>query len=224
MPDIRQFTLSKDVNWVNATTWPEDGGCNVLCLTDRQLSIVRQMVWPRCLFDQSFAVPIYPGHFRYPDSDLYAEYVDAVESLIDKLGEGSTVDCQAMLDQLEAIAGSVARGTPISVVYQKTDMPAGTSSQTIYQCPDSGVHLKVHALCFASIGTATSVKVGIDCGDGVAYIYEVRPPTSGQYYTFVAPMELTAGDILILRVIGATLNDDLYGWVHGVVYDVPVIE
>ena len=177
------FTMRQDVSWVNADTYPAAGGCNVLCLTDRQLSIVRQMVYPHALSPSRFVVPGFDRRFTYPTTALLAEHVDEVDGLLDKLGGGTTMDCDALLDALDTIATRLVPSALVAVSDFNTSLAAGAQNRTIYTCPQYKV-ARITTVGYMYAGTAPSLllvtmrKVG---GSAIAFT-AMKPPVSGIYY------------------------------------------
>jgi len=96
-----------------------------------------------------------------------------------------------------------------------TALPAGTSNQSGTAVP-AGDAVLVQSLCFAIVsGTITQVLLRLVSGAVTQNLIDQSSPTSGQYYIVNGSWLLPAGAFFQVRVIGATLNDDLYAYAWG---------
>jgi hypothetical protein len=223
LPDVRRFTMRGKVSWVNAQSWPDAGGCNVLCLTDRQLSIVRQLVWPRCEQLEVFAVPLFDGWYTYPTEELYEAFGDECDELLDKLGKGATVDCSNLQALLQLIADGVAPAEALLLTSSDLNLPAGNSNHTIVTV-NAGESAIISLVTLQYVGsTATSLRLYIYRSGTPYSVGDVTPPVSGRLYTFSGPYYLQALDTIQVRIFGATLNDDIIVTANGRLITLPVL-
>lgn len=208
---------------MNADRWPDAGGCNILCLTDRQLSILRQFTHPRCLSRGAFVVPVFDKWYSYPTEDLWASYVDEVDDLLDKLGKGATVDCQNMQSLLQLIADGVAPATNLLHARSSTSLSAGAVTVTAYEV-ETGTSAIVTNLAVQYIGTAPASMRVVITRSGVMYpLAEILTPVSARHYVWNGPWYLMYGDVLGVRLLNATAGDDIYLTTNGRVLVLPVL-
>ena len=98
--------------------------------------------------------------------------------------------------------------------YENLNLPAGNSNQDLLEIP-AGETWRIALLSYEYIGTVTSVKLSpYVCVGGVyAFINRCMSVESGAIYQEVLDVILNGGDTMGVRVTGATLNDDFYGWI-----------
>ena len=213
MSEVIRFTLRGDVSWINADIYPDLGGCNVMCLTDRQVSIIRQMVYPHALSPSRFVVPGWDRRFTYPSAELAAEHIHEVEDLIDKLGTEATVDCQALLDALATIAFNVLPAPAAGYIYNNTNLSAGNNTLTILTVAADHQVIVNNLVIQYTGGTASGLYVMIDYTDvdmSTPYVVVQKPVASGIFYQWQVRLNLSAGDALNVLVANATAGDDIF--------------
>jgi len=98
----RKIKLSDKVGKVLYDLFPQAGGCNVLCLSDRELHIVRQFVYPYASWETRFVKSVTGQWYETAPEELYNEYKKVVESLYVKL-IGGNMCCDAISELADAI-------------------------------------------------------------------------------------------------------------------------
>lgn len=102
------------------------------------------------------------------------------------------------------------------VLASNTDLAAGISVLTGVQVPANFVYV-AESFGIRYVGTITGVSVQVEVYDGAnAYpYYTFYPAVSGNLYHQICSITAKAGETYQVRVIGATLHDDLYFYLVG---------
>ena len=212
MSEVIRFTSRQDVSWVDVDSYPEAGGCNVLCLTDRELSILRQFCFPSAISDRALRSHLFDQWFAMPTGVQRLQYDLDVTSLLDKLGRGATMDCTDLLDAMNLAAFNALPPPAIGGIYSNTSLAAGNNTVTIWTVAAEH-QLIVNSLVLVYSGTgATSLRGQIDYVDvdmGKPYFAIQTPVASGTFYQWLVHLNLSAGDALELIVTGASAGDGI---------------
>ena len=179
----------------------------MLCLTDRQLSIVRQLVHPRCEVPTSFVVPIFDRWYTYPTAELYADYVNETDSLVDKLGSEGDMACSEIIDLLTAISAALELRDTIGLSWNNSSLPAGSVNISSSQVPAGSTYVLTN-ICFVYTGTApTRIVVNARVSASNREVYAQNAPASNIRYDRQGAWHLKAGEYLTTAITGATAGD-----------------
>jgi len=94
-------------------------------------------------------------------------------------------------------------------------MPAGISNVNCTAVPAGEVWKVSGATIVVISATCSEFRPAFDAGGVTIPISNVLAPVSGQLYPFVFDATLKAGDFMLGRFYGMTLNDDAYVIVFG---------
>ena len=98
--------------YVDTDLLPAEGGCNLLCLTDRQVAIIRSFVFPMVRWPTRWVQP-FQGQLYWVDTPTQLLLADEVDDLDLEVNGGHNVPCQELADALGTLitiansAGSV---------------------------------------------------------------------------------------------------------------------
>lgn len=113
MSEDRRLTLQKERGGYVATDLlPAEGGCNLLCLTDRQVAIIRSFVFPMVRWPTRWLTPVH-GELYDTDTATLELLADEIDDLDLEVNGGHNVPCQELADALGTLitiansAGSV---------------------------------------------------------------------------------------------------------------------
>jgi len=145
---IHVFHLAESATWVDSARYPEAGGCNLLCLSDRQVATVRQLL--RCgTWPTRFARNLSGSTFTYGDPAVYLEHKTEVEELLDQLG-GCDMGCNSLIlalgDLASAMAAATGAGTPTVVNCGSGGGGGGSPVQIALSCVDIPIESLVPAV------------------------------------------------------------------------------
>lgn len=100
MSEDRRLTLQKERGgYVDTNLLPAEGGCNLLCLTDRQVAIIRSFVFPMVRWPTRWLTPVH-GELYDTDSDTLVLLADEIDDLDLEVNGGHNVPCQSLADAL----------------------------------------------------------------------------------------------------------------------------
>lgn len=125
MTTTRRFHLpmvEHPVSWIDADTYPDPGGCHIICLSDRQCAIIRDMVSAKAYWPTRFASHLHGEQFTYGDPTVFAEHKLEVNELFEQIGEGSSVACTELVTALSDLAAALSAAQ------------AGSGGQNIINC------------------------------------------------------------------------------------------
>ncbi|GAI43128.1 unnamed protein product, partial [marine sediment metagenome] len=74
MSDTRKLRLTDKLGYLNTEDLAPVGGCNFLCLSDRQVAIIRGFVYPFARWPTRTVLPI-DGYRYMTDPDIFAELI-----------------------------------------------------------------------------------------------------------------------------------------------------
>lgn len=126
MPLFKLSIYHNPVSWVDADTYPEVGGCHLVCLSERQCATIRQVISPLLHLPNRFARRIFGNVFERGDPDIYQEHLAEIGDLLYQIGGGSDVACTELVASITALAEAIAAGAGVS------------GGQTIVNCGGGG--------------------------------------------------------------------------------------
>lgn len=85
--------------YVDTDLLPAEGGCNLLCLTDRQVAIIRSFVFPMVRWPTRWVQP-FQGELYWVDTPTQLLLADEVDDLDLEVNGGHNVPCQELADAL----------------------------------------------------------------------------------------------------------------------------
>jgi len=216
------FRLPAGFPYVDAGTWPAAGQDHLVWLTERQMSIIRQMVYPRCLADSAFCVPVYPGVFREGDQFDRLDFNDEVQDLLSKLNTEEAMTDTELQAIIEGAAMAVVAPMPWITSFGKTDLAAGPNNGTLYTAPAYNRVIVKHVAFYVVSTTIAEVRLYAEIGGVLAVFSQVATPAHGVRQLRDVHIVLAAGDKLTYALTGATLNDSLYVQAIGYVQAFPI--
>ncbi|GAH21289.1 unnamed protein product, partial [marine sediment metagenome] len=107
MSDIRKLRLSDKLGYLSTEDLAPVGGCNFLCLSDRQVAIIRGFVYPFARWPTRTVLPI-DGYRYMTDPAVFAELIPELDDLELQISGGSTMSCQTIADAIAALAAAIA--------------------------------------------------------------------------------------------------------------------
>ncbi|GAH91343.1 unnamed protein product [marine sediment metagenome] len=107
MSDTRKLRLTDKLGYLNTEDLAPIGGCNFLCLSDRQVAIIRGFVYPFARWPTRTVLPI-DGYRYMTDPDIFAELIPELDDLELQISGGSTMSCQTIADAIAALAAAIA--------------------------------------------------------------------------------------------------------------------
>jgi len=107
MSDTRKLRLTDKLGYLNTEDLAPVGGCNFLCLSDRQVAIIRGFVYPFARWPTRTVLPI-DGYRYMTDPDIFAELIPELDDLELQISGGSTMSCQQVADAITALAAAIA--------------------------------------------------------------------------------------------------------------------
>jgi hypothetical protein len=107
--DDRRLTLRDNVAYVDSNLLPPEGGCCLVCLSDRQRHIINQHVFPRAGWPSRVVKPA--GHGVYTqDSAALAIVLDELADLDLQINGGCQMSCDAIATAIGELAAAIAAG------------------------------------------------------------------------------------------------------------------
>ena len=100
-------SLSNKVGFVLVDDLPPVGGCNILCLSDREVHIIRRFVYPFAEWRSRFVRWLYGSIYQTATEAEYLEYQDEIGQLFNDIG-GEDMGCSELATALQAIATALA--------------------------------------------------------------------------------------------------------------------
>ena len=88
--EVRRLTLEDRISYMDTSTLPEEGGCNLLCLSDRQVAMIRAFVFPFVRWPTRWVTP-WQGRQYDTTPDAPAALADEIDDLDLQVNGGSTV-------------------------------------------------------------------------------------------------------------------------------------
>jgi hypothetical protein len=101
-------SLSNKVGFVLVDDLPAAGGCNILCLSDREVHIIRRFVYPFAEWRSRFVRWLYGNTYQTATEAEYLEYQDEIGQLMNDIG-GEDMGCSELATALTALASSLAQ-------------------------------------------------------------------------------------------------------------------
>lgn len=105
------FRLNADrnpVSWVDSNSYPDIGGCHLVCLSDRQCAIIRDMVYPAATWRTRFCRRVYGQTFTAGDPTIRQEHLKEVDDLLYQIGGASNMACTELIQALVDLATALA--------------------------------------------------------------------------------------------------------------------
>ena len=100
MSEVKRLTRKEEWGgFVNTDLLPVEGGCNLLCLTDRQVAIIRSFVFPAVRWPTRWVTPLH-GELYDTDPVTFALLADEIDDLDLEVNGGHNVPCQELADAL----------------------------------------------------------------------------------------------------------------------------
>jgi hypothetical protein len=100
MSEVKRLTLRDEkYGLVNTALLPPEGGCNLLCLTDRQVAIIRGFVFPAVRWPTRWVTPFH-GDLFDTDQTTFEAVADEIDDLDLEVNGGHNVPCQSLADAL----------------------------------------------------------------------------------------------------------------------------
>ncbi len=115
------------VSWVDAASYPDAGGCHLLCLSDRQCAIIRDLVYPVGTWRKRFAIRLHGDIFTTGDETIWQEHLSELHDLLYQVGEGSSMACTELLASLSDLIAAITASGGVS-----------GQTQTIVNCGGGG--------------------------------------------------------------------------------------
>ena len=109
MSDVIQVKLDKWQGYVDTSILPGAGGCNFLCLSDRQVAVIRGFVFPFCRWRTRVVLPLHGDLFQI-QPEIAAELAEELDDLELQINGGSTMSCQTIADAIADLATAIAAG------------------------------------------------------------------------------------------------------------------
>ena len=103
------ISLSNNVGFVLVDDLPPTGGCNILCLSNREVHIIRRFVYPFAEWRSRFVRWLYGNIYQTATEAEYLEYQDEIGQLFNDIG-GEDMGCSELASALQALASAMERG------------------------------------------------------------------------------------------------------------------
>jgi hypothetical protein len=112
---------------------------------------------------------------------------------------------------IDGLSPSIYHPLSAHAVFSNTNLPAGTSTQTIFTCPASQT-IRMTNFSFVFVGASAGVIINSSIKRGASYIrfQYIVTPTSLGFYPIAINAILSPGDAVVCLVSGITAGDDLY--------------
>ena len=147
MSDVRQLHLRDNVGYIDVLSLPPAGGCNFLCLSDLQCSIIRSFVFPFARWPTRYVVPVSGGSgtrlgaLVETSPDSFGAVSEEIDDLELQINGGGVMGCEsiaaALVDLAEAIAAQTAGGGANTYVNCGGGAGTGAWTQPLSELPDS---------------------------------------------------------------------------------------
>jgi len=108
MNELELVSLSNKVGFVLVDDLPPVGGCNILCLSDREVHIIRRFVYPFAEWRSRFVRWLYGNIYQAATEAEYLEYHDEIGQLFDDIG-GEDMGCSELASALTALASALTQ-------------------------------------------------------------------------------------------------------------------
>jgi hypothetical protein len=117
---------------------------------------------------------------------------------------------------VDGMTPSIFRPLPLGAVKDNLNLPAGTSTQTIFTAPANQT-FEIYAVTLQYIGTVAGVVLvlGFSLGGVLTLYNKVSPPISSTLYVFNMDVKISDADYVYCYITGATAGDDFHGWCMG---------
>lgn len=123
----RLVHLRDNVGYINALEIPEDVGCNLLCLSDRQAWILRSMTFPYAFWETRIVRPG-GGDAYWTDPLMLEELQETLEDLELQLSGGGVMGCESIAAGLVALAEAIEAQTAAGGAGCTTNVYCGGTS------------------------------------------------------------------------------------------------
>ena len=114
------------------------------------------------------------------------------------------------------ISSAAMPETTFDAIYSNinnTSLPAGTSNQLDTAVPASQAYMwKSITMRYTGTVAGVSLLPSVVRSGAFYAIQVIAPPVSNTFYSFTFDVPMIAGDQAGVRILGATLNDDLLGY------------
>jgi len=129
MSDIRRLRLTDKVGYVDTSLLPPEGGCNILFLSDRQVHIILEHVFPYASWDSRIVQPLV-GDWYQTDPTSFDAVRAELQDLDQQLNGGDTMACETVAAALAELALAIAEagaggGEPCSQIVHCGGGPIG---------------------------------------------------------------------------------------------------
>lgn len=202
---------SRPRGFVDYSTWPNANGVQPVLLTDRELHIVNQLVFPCAMHRDTPGYPVQHGRILPITDNDFSTYLDEVESLRLKLTGGIGMD---VANFVKAVVGQC-------LVYQpaltNVNLAAGTNYEN-HPAISAGYRMHLTHIAFTYVGTPpTMVRPYLYHGATREYLntWLKANIVTNCSYGYDLDVWIDSADYLGWSVEGATLNDKWYSYAFG---------
>ena len=108
MNSTKIISLPEWTGFVIVDDLPAEGGCNILCLSDRQIHILRRFVYPFAEWRTRYVRWLYGHYYQLATEAEYSEYQDVVNELFNDI-KGENMGCSDLAEALMVIAEAIPR-------------------------------------------------------------------------------------------------------------------
>lgn len=107
--EVRRVQLDRKSGYLDSSILPLPGGCNILCLSDRQVRVINSFVFPMARWETRTVVPV-EGMLYQTDPDSLALMVPELDDLELQLNGGNTMGCESLAEAIIALSDAIAAG------------------------------------------------------------------------------------------------------------------